>query len=192
MSSAKPETYEIEGRRIVVSKVQPEDHHQRSRWIVEIDGVERGWIVFPAGFGKDPEAWPLTGQPKFHRDNIGKAYTGSPPERRKHLAKCFIEFMAKGGQLPSAAEIAEAEERAIAAKKAAARSHEESKSKWIAGGVALVTELRALRDRHSRTLTNSEVNTLEEAIEKLYSAYPPEVREQCRIEGKPTATEEQG
>lgn len=174
---AKPETYVIDGHKVVFTKVERLDRHERSRWSVQIDGVERGIVVFPAGFGKPPEAWPLTGQPKFIRDHVGKVWHGSPSERRERLAKCFVDFMARGGSLPSRAEIAEAMERARIEAETADREHRRRRAELIAGGVALIATLRAISSRLRGILTDPEALALEEAAARLVGAYPPEVAE---------------
>ncbi len=181
---SKDEAYVVDGVEVALVRQPPGGRfsYHRILWAVTVAGIQRGWVVLPAGVKRDHEAWTLRKPP--HRgavpDNrtlLAKSYRHDGDAQRRDLAERFAAGVAKG-LVPSQAELdaaVQAEEEARAADK---RKYEASRAASVQEGADVVETLAALRDRLSGLLTNAEVAALETAASKLSGAYPAGVREE--------------
>lgn len=156
----------------------------RAAFEVRVDGVRRGMLVLPHGFGKDWQAWAFgyVVRPAWDNDHArllngyGKAGHGDDPQA---LLARFAAWN-DGGLVPTVEEVSAfvaqvAEDRRLREEEDARRAEtsriEEKarKARERAARAARLASLESVRDRLAASLTNEEVAALEDTMAALRS-----------------------
>jgi hypothetical protein len=174
MAKQEIESFTVNDVGVRLIKTKPAEYGERSRWTIEINGVERGYMFFPTGRKSHWLAYPLSGKPKSILDVVQGGFSGEAKARRESTAKRVVEAIAAGKAFPSqdelvaqAAEAERAAEKADADNKAQRRNH-------VDKAVEALTGMEAIRDKFRGQMSNMEISLFEDAIKLMRSGSPYE------------------
>lgn len=177
MAKSVVEEFEIDGVAVRLTKVDPVTAKERIRYVAELDGVTRGYMILKSGVSRDWQAWSVRGEPKHFNDFNPKAYNGTQEEKRRKLAREMITWMKDGKALLSPEELA-----AEAAAESARRQKENEdyasrRAAQIQNSADTILGIKALRERLGTELSNHEAHLIEEALKLMFSGAPGGTRD---------------